>query len=152
MGNEPGELKRPSLTNQLEHGIAARYWHEGVPRGAGRDRKVALDSAPKSAQIGFKYFRFFLIGNRAELKVQAHSPLLERHPLRRLRIARPLRIAARRDQEELMVVIQDIHRRRVDLAGFASSNLEQIVAFETEPKADESAEEAINEPLNGIKL
>jgi hypothetical protein len=51
-----------------------------------------------------------------------------------------------------MVVIQDIHRRRVDLAGFASSNLEQIVAFETEPKADESAEEAINEPLNGIKL
>jgi hypothetical protein len=47
-------------------------------------------------------------------------------------------------------MIQDIHWRRVDLAGVAPSNLEQVIVFETEPKADESPEEAIQETLNRI--
>jgi hypothetical protein len=143
--------KNYSVPNQLEYRITARYWHEILHRSISRYRKVTPHSQAKTTQIRFEYFRLLLIRHDADPELQTHPAFLERHLLSSKRIARPLRVPASRNQESLVVVTQDIHRRREDRAALAPSNLQEIIVFETEPKADESPEPAIQETLGRIR-
>ena len=48
------------------------------------------------------------------------------------------------------MIIQDIHRCRVDLPGFTPANLQKIIVLETQAETDDASIEAINEPLDQI--
>ena len=72
----------------------------------------------------------------------------ERHLTARERVARPLRVAARRHKIAAAVVLEHVHRRRVDAAGFAAAHLQQHVVAQADAGAHQQPEDAVEQSFD----
>jgi hypothetical protein len=83
---------------KLEDGRARRHLAECLRRRTGLDREEALDLRSVSIEESFQHGRLVGVGDRYDTATIESRAALERDFARYARIARPGRVAARRDK------------------------------------------------------
>src|SRR5258708_3609164 len=81
----------------------------------------------------------------------AREPFFQSDATNRFGVAHPLRTSARADQEFLAVSYEQIDRRGIKLASFATMYLQKVIVRQCETESDHRAEDAVKCSLDHIR-
>src|SRR5689334_9569152 len=140
-----------SLPRDVEHRVVGGNRAERVRRRARADGKISLHGGRERVEVRFQDLGLRFVGDRTHRDRLAAEAADERHLAARERVARPLRVPARRHEIAAAVVLEHVHRRRVDAAGLAPAHLQQHVVPHADAGAHEQPEDAVEESLDDAR-
>jgi hypothetical protein len=117
---------RSRLWRQLEHRIPLGKRNEFFDRRVCGYWKESLNLSPEGVKVGFEDRRLVASLNLPKLVTICRPATPERDDAAGLRVAYPLRMAARSNQETVIAERQHVDRCRVDASTLSPAHFEQV--------------------------